>query len=85
MYVSLNEIIGTIIMEYNCHTYWKIVYSKGNQKGLAVAEMDDTDELDYDIASRQTFLCEDTAYAYMVELADNAGLSYKRKKNSFLD
>ena len=72
-------------MSYGCHPYWKIIYPNGNQTILSIAEMDDDDAWDYDIASRQTFHDEVSAYEYMVELAGNAGLKYKKRKNDFLD
>jgi hypothetical protein len=66
-------------MSYN-GIYYKIIYHGGDPETLSVATFQDThssEEQEYALASRRTFVSQKEAVAYCYELAEKHGLKTK--------
>ena len=62
---------------------WMVVYS-GSRRCLAIAQVRDFQQDEWDLASTHTFLAEYDARDYMIELAERHGLRYEGQK-AYLD
>jgi hypothetical protein len=63
---------------------WRVIYPCGDRRRLAIAQVRDYEESDWDIASRQEFSDEEECREYMVTLAEDNNLEYEGQQR-YLD